>query len=76
MCFRDKSKTVIFQILGGSGRQFILEGVILRPRWERDGAPKSAQDRFIGEAIFRWISELFKIDKNAKSREKWRARGV
>jgi hypothetical protein len=48
----------------------------LRPRWERDGAPKSGQDRFIGEAIFRWISELFKIYKNAKSWEKGRGGGV
>ena len=45
MLFGLGRKTSIFQILEGSGCQFIVEGAILGPSRERDGAPKSAQDR-------------------------------
>ena len=45
-------KKPIFQILEGSGCQFIVEGAILGPSRERDGALKSAQDRFIGKCFF------------------------
>ena len=50
--FRVASKTLVFEILRGSGCRFILEGAILGPRRDRDGAPKSAWGRFFRKPIF------------------------
>ena len=50
--FRVGSKTMFFEILGGSRCRSIQKSTILGPRQERDGAPKSTPASFGGRTFF------------------------
>ena len=50
--FRVGSKTMFFEILGGSTCRSIQKRTILGPRQERDGAPKSTPASFGGKLFF------------------------
>ena len=73
--FREGSKTMFFEILGGSRCRFILKGAILGPRQERDGAPKSSRASFGGKTFFAFFWATTREGQNHQSSEPWGARG-
>ena len=73
--FRVGSKTMFFEILGGSRCRSIQKNTILGPRQERDGAPKSTLASFGGELFFCIFLATTREGKNRQSSEPRGARG-
>ena len=73
--FRVGSKTMFFEILGGSTCRSIEKSTILGPRQERDGAPKSTPASFGGKLFFGIFLATTREGKNRQSSEPRGARG-
>ena len=73
--FRVGSKTMFFEILGGSTCRSIQKSTILGPRQERDGAPKSTPASFGGKLFFCIFLATTREGKNRQSSEPRGARG-
>ena len=64
--FRVGSKTMFFEILGGSTCRSIQKRTILGPRQERDGAPKSTPASFGGKLVFAFFGNDVGGQKSSK----------
>ena len=73
--FRVGSKTMFFEILGGSTCRSIQKRTILGPRQERDGAPKSTPASFGGKLFFCIFLATTREGKNRHGSEPRGARG-